>query len=101
MSSRPTPAPTSIFSSGAADTRSRARRIDVGRRERTSMHQFDLNGRRAVITGGAQGFGRAIAERFLQSGARVMLWDRDQDVLHTAADELKPLGEAHTALVDV
>jgi len=65
------------------------------------MHQFDLNGRRAVITGGAQGFGRAIAERFLQSGARVMLWDRDQDVLHTAAEELKLLGEAHTALVDV
>ena len=65
------------------------------------MHQFDLIGRRAVITGGAQGFGRAIAERFLQSGARVALWDRDEDVLHTAAKELRALGEVHTALVDV
>jgi NAD(P)-dependent dehydrogenase (short-subunit alcohol dehydrogenase family) len=65
------------------------------------MHVFDLNGRRAVITGGAQGFGRAIAERFLQSGARVALWDRDEDVLHAAAKELRALGEVHTALVDV
>jgi NAD(P)-dependent dehydrogenase (short-subunit alcohol dehydrogenase family) len=65
------------------------------------MHQFDLRGRRAVITGGAQGFGRAIAERFQQSGARVALWDRDSDVLQTAARELKASGEVHTTLVDV
>ena len=43
------------------------------------MNRFDLSGRRAVITGGAQGFGRAIAERFLASGARVALWDLDRD----------------------
>ena len=65
------------------------------------MHQFDLKGRRAVITGGAQGFGRAIAERFLSSGARVSLWDRDADVLRTAAKELAPQGDVHTAVVDV
>lgn len=39
--------------------------------------QFDLNGRHAIITGGAQGIGRAIAERFLKSGASVSLWDID------------------------
>lgn len=39
--------------------------------------QFDLNGRHAIITGGAQGIGRAIAERFLASGATVSLWDID------------------------
>jgi NAD(P)-dependent dehydrogenase (short-subunit alcohol dehydrogenase family) len=33
------------------------------------MNKIDLNGRRAVVTGGAQGFGRAIAERFVASGA--------------------------------
>ncbi len=65
------------------------------------MHQFDLKGRRAVITGGAQGFGRAIAERFLQSGARVTLWDRDQEVLRSTADELKVWGEVAAAVVDV
>ncbi len=39
--------------------------------------QFDLKGRHAIITGGAQGIGRAIAERFLASGASVSLWDID------------------------
>ncbi|MGP8124149.1 MAG: SDR family NAD(P)-dependent oxidoreductase, partial [Xanthobacteraceae bacterium] len=41
------------------------------------MNQIDLTGRRAVVTGGAQGFGRAIAQRFVASGARVAIWDRD------------------------
>jgi NAD(P)-dependent dehydrogenase (short-subunit alcohol dehydrogenase family) len=65
------------------------------------MHQFDLRGRRAVITGGAQGFGRAIAERFLQSGARLTLWDRDQEMLGSTAEELKAWGEVAAAVVDV
>ena len=41
------------------------------------MNQIDLNGRVAVITGGAQGIGYAIAERMLDSGASVVLWDID------------------------
>ena len=65
------------------------------------MHQFDLNGRRAVVTGGAQGIGRAIAERLLRSGARVSLWDCDASTLAAAARDLAPLGDVHTATVDV
>ena len=38
---------------------------------------IDLEGRTAVVTGGAQGFGKAITERFVASGARVAIWDRD------------------------
>jgi 3-oxoacyl-[acyl-carrier protein] reductase len=38
---------------------------------------IDLEGRMAVVTGGAQGFGKAITERFVASGARVAIWDRD------------------------
>src|SRR6202022_2041120 len=42
------------------------------------MNKIDLNGRYAVVTGGAQGFGRAITERFVSSGAKVAIWDHDQ-----------------------
>jgi 2-dehydro-3-deoxy-L-rhamnonate dehydrogenase (NAD+) len=50
--------------------------------------QFDLNGRRAVVTGAAQGFGRAITERFLASGARVAMWDLDGEESRRAAAAL-------------
>jgi 3-oxoacyl-[acyl-carrier protein] reductase len=40
-------------------------------------NKIDLGGRYAVVTGGAQGIGRAIVERFLDSGAAVAIWDRD------------------------
>jgi 3-oxoacyl-[acyl-carrier protein] reductase len=47
-----------------------------------------LDGRTAVITGGAQGLGRAIAERFVAEGARVVLGDVDLDAAQRCADEL-------------
>jgi 3-oxoacyl-[acyl-carrier protein] reductase len=65
------------------------------------VHTFDLSGRRAVITGGAQGFGRAIAERFLHSGASVSLWDHDGGTLAATARDLASLGTVHTTIVDV
>jgi 3-oxoacyl-[acyl-carrier protein] reductase len=65
------------------------------------VNNYDLNGRRAVVTGGAQGFGRAIAERLLASGARVSLWDRAARRLAETARELSGLGDVVTAIVDV
>lgn len=47
-----------------------------------------LDGRTAVITGGAQGLGYAIAERFVTEGARVVLGDLDPDATATAVDSL-------------
>jgi 2-dehydro-3-deoxy-L-rhamnonate dehydrogenase (NAD+) len=41
------------------------------------MNQLDFQGRRAVVTGGATGLGFAIAQRLVQSGGAVVLWDRD------------------------
>lgn len=52
------------------------------------MNQIDLNGRKAIVTGGAQGIGRAVAERFIASGAKVVLWDRDLDLSRATADEI-------------
>ena len=52
------------------------------------MNRIDLDGRRAVVTGGAQGIGRAIAERLLASGAAVTLWDRDPEELGSTREAL-------------
>lgn len=65
------------------------------------MNQIDLKGRRAVVTGGAQGIGRAIAERFLDSGASVSLWDRERELVFATAKELSSRGRVHAADVDV
>ncbi|WP_022721457.1 SDR family NAD(P)-dependent oxidoreductase [Rhodopseudomonas sp. B29] len=63
------------------------------------MNHIDLNNRCAIVTGGAQGIGRAIAERFVASGARVALWDYD---LATAEKTAKEIGDAAVAVqVDV
>jgi 3-oxoacyl-[acyl-carrier protein] reductase len=65
------------------------------------VNQIDLHGRRAVITGGAEGFGRAVAERFLASGAAVSLWDRNAELVASAAAQLSDIGDVHTAVVDI
>src|SRR6187431_2893948 len=63
------------------------------------MNKIDLNGRCAVVTGGAQGFGRAITERFVASGAKVAIWDQD---IAFAGRTAKEIGNAVIAIqVDV
>tara|TARA_B100000287_G_scaffold283838_1_gene267494 strand:+ start:19 stop:768 length:750 start_codon:yes stop_codon:yes gene_type:complete len=64
------------------------------------MINFDLNNKVAIITGGAQGFGLAISERFIKSGAKVVIWDIDKDA---AEDALKKLNNNNASykLVDV
>ena len=62
------------------------------------MNKIDLQGRVAVITGGAQGIGYAIAERMLASGATVVLWDLDAAKL---AEAKGSLGAQGTMLTDV
>lgn len=45
------------------------------------MNKIDLYNKTAIVTGGAQGFGLAITERFLESGANVIIWDIDEVVM--------------------
>ena len=65
------------------------------------MNKIDLQNRRAVITGGAQGIGLAIAERFLASGASVCLWDRDEPLVRKTASILASKGNVEAIVMDV
>jgi 2-dehydro-3-deoxy-L-rhamnonate dehydrogenase (NAD+) len=49
---------------------------------------FDFKNRTALVTGGAQGFGLDIAKRFLKSGAKVIIWDIDPNMLKKAINEI-------------
>ena len=53
------------------------------------MNKFDLKKRAAIVTGGAQGFGLDIAKRFLKSGARVIIWDNDENELKKLEKKIK------------
>ena len=52
------------------------------------QNNIDLKGRVAIVTGGAQGLGFAIAERLAQSGADVCIWDINQDAIDDAVNKL-------------
>ena len=49
---------------------------------------YNFNDKTAVITGGAQGFGFDIAKRFLNSGAKVIIWDIDPEMIEKSSKEL-------------
>ena len=52
------------------------------------MINFDLTNRVAIVTGGAQGFGLAITERFIKSGAKVVIWDIDENEAKKAKEKI-------------
>lgn len=64
-----------------------------------ALNSFEFEGQVAVVTGGAQGIGLAVAERLAASGARVVLWDRDEGRAHEEAARLG--GGALSFAVDV
>ncbi|MBL8600266.1 MAG: SDR family oxidoreductase [Devosia sp.] len=62
------------------------------------MNKIDLNGRVAVVTGGAQGIGLACAYQLAAAGARICMWDRDAAQLESAQRQFP---DALCAAVDV
>ena len=64
------------------------------------MNEIDLSGKRAVVTGAAQGIGLAITQRLLASGAQVCLWDRDGGSLEKALRGLS-VAAVSSEVVDV
>jgi 2-dehydro-3-deoxy-L-rhamnonate dehydrogenase (NAD+) len=58
------------------------------------MNQLDLRGRNAVVTGGASGLGFAIGQRFVASGANVVIWDTNGEAANAAAKTLGGLAVA-------
>ena len=59
------------------------------------MNQYDLTGRVAVVTGGAQGIGFAVARRMAASGAHIAIWDHDGELAEQAAQSLGPQARAY------
>ena len=55
------------------------------------MNTYDLKDRVAVVTGGGQGIGLAVAERMLESGASVAIWEVDRKLIE-ALDANKAVG---------
>ncbi|MEK9786902.1 MAG: SDR family NAD(P)-dependent oxidoreductase [Candidatus Pelagibacter sp.] len=53
-----------------------------------NKNNFNFKGRTAIVTGGGQGFGLDVAKRFLEGGAKVIIWDIDQNLLDEAVKEL-------------
>ena len=64
------------------------------------MINFDLNNRVPIVTGGAQGFGLSITERFIKSGAKVVIWDIDETEATKALEKISSK-ELSYQIVDV
>ena len=61
------------------------------------MNKIDLKEKVAIVTGGVQGFGLAVVERFLNSGANVVIWENDKKLL----DDFKTINDTHKIQTDV
>ena len=72
----------------------------AARKQQNKRQQFKV-AEYALVTGGSQGIGLAIAERLLESGASVSIWDRDESLLKETSDSLSTKGNVQPVTMDV
>ncbi len=60
----------------------------IKKKKNKKMINFDLKDRVEIVTGGAQGFGLAITQRFIKSGAKVIIWDIDNKTTEDAVKKI-------------
>jgi 2-dehydro-3-deoxy-L-rhamnonate dehydrogenase (NAD+) len=65
------------------------------------MNVYDLKERVAIVTGGAQGIGLAVANRMLASGARLAIWDRDRALLEETVTRIAKPHRVHSWVIDI
>jgi 2-dehydro-3-deoxy-L-rhamnonate dehydrogenase (NAD+) len=65
------------------------------------MNVYDLKDRVAIVTGGAQGIGLAVATRILASGGKVSIWDRDTELLNKTVAGLNEPSRVQGLTVDI
>jgi 2-dehydro-3-deoxy-L-rhamnonate dehydrogenase (NAD+) len=65
------------------------------------MNVYDLKERVAIVTGGAQGIGLAVANRMLASGARLAIWDRDRPLLEETVKRIAKPDRVHSWVIDI
>ncbi len=65
------------------------------------MNVYDLKERVAIVTGGAQGIGLAVANRMLESGARLAIWDRDRALLEETVTRIAKPDRVHSWVIDI
>ena len=65
------------------------------------MNNIDLKNRTAIVTGAAQGFGLAISERLINSGAKVIMWDVDGETLKKSIKKINNPKLSFDSVLDV
>jgi 2-dehydro-3-deoxy-L-rhamnonate dehydrogenase (NAD+) len=90
-----------VFAAGAYSVRPKRIADALGRERAVTMNTYDLKDRVAIVTGGAQGIGLAVATRILTSGGKVSLWDRDTALLNKTVAGLNDPARVQGLTVDI